>query len=79
MPKFPQYLTSYRSSLKNESLKKIILFFNTTTGAKLSENNIDKQKEQSKDKTLIWKKETQMTRKHETLWKPELIAGAPEG
>jgi len=33
----------------------------------------------SKDKTLTWNKETQMTGQHEPLWKPEVKSGAPEG
>jgi len=32
-----------------------------------------------KDKTITWKKETQMTGHYVPLWKPEVKSSAPEG
>jgi len=35
--------------------------------------------QKTKDKTITGNKETQMTGQHESLWKPEVKSGAPEG
>jgi len=42
-------------------------------------NKRNNQTQKTKNKTITWDKETQMTGQHEPLWKPEVKSGAPEG
>jgi len=42
-------------------------------------NKRNNQNSKTKDKTVTWNKEPQMTGQHEPLWKPEVKSGAPEG
>jgi len=61
----------------------IVLKFNYSINKKYrnttQSNQRNNQNSKSKDKTITWNKETQMTGQHEHLLKPEVKSGAPEG